>query len=525
MKKKSKKTVFNKISLPSTIIDRVKSLDELTQQEQNEALIIISIIANTAHSVKHNISAYVELSSQWLKFKVIGNHYSKILKILIQKKILFHNGGYIVGTAEISGKCMSYAINQHNWNGEYVKLSASCMLDILEDDNQLCKLAIRTLKKLTINKEKCLNIIERKINDITIDTLHINDSVKDSTLRFRIDMNGDYYGFKDKSGRFNTYFSRDYVIKLAKERNMDLIQAKDSYYVMNINDFIVKYKQMLNSSYVYQIEQLCNGIFRASINDTNGRMDTSLTNLCSELKDQIYADNDMIELDFVNSQYTFFVNWIESDNIKDSQYYNTKTLKKSDDFKRFKELVLNGELYEGIQKICGFKSRSEAKTAMFHITFASQDLKSENKELVRQAFPEVINWIDSYKLSYGYKSFSVKLQNLESNLFIQKIFKRVTKRFITSKICTVHDSIAMSSDIFNEVKTMIDDMLKKENFNYKFKEKENKSIQAITEDLTVNDCDISEKESEPSQAVESTKFTPTTDLEFWNYVRPTKKRF
>ena len=105
---------------------------------------------------------------------------------------------------------------------------------------------------------------------------------------------------------------------------------------------------------------------------------------------------------------------------------------------------------------------------MFSILFSSNLFKSAEKDKLKELFPTVINWIDDFKRNNGYKSFSIELQKLESNFFIDNLLKRIKKHGL---FClTKHDSLIIRRHDYVPIVTIIKNISQEFGYDGVYKE-------------------------------------------------------
>ena len=133
----------------------------------------------------------------------------------------------------------------------------------------------------------------------------------------------------------------------------------------------------------------------------------------------------------------------------------------TEDYKYFKKLVKTGKLYEYLQSIYERETgdeidRKAAKKIMFTASFASHKYNTKGKEVLKKYFPSIVDVIDDFKKSMiveyaqggevtkevrdkGNASFAILLQNVESEVFIDKILEECFNKKL--KVLSKHDSI------------------------------------------------------------------------------------
>jgi hypothetical protein len=132
----------------------------------------------------------------------------------------------------------------------------------------------------------------------------------------------------------------------------------------------------------------------------------------------------------------------------------------------FIENSQNGTLYEYIMGEWGV-TRNQAKDYMMIALFGT--VKNHPQKL-KMLFPNTINSITTYKNENGYESFSVMLQNAESNLMIDGVFNLITNNKIP--VIPIHDSMRVKKSDYDRTKQMMIEFFKKKNFKCELKSKQ-----------------------------------------------------
>lgn len=235
-------------------------------------------------------------------------------------------------------------------------------------------------------------------------------------------------------------------------------------------------------------------------NKTNYRLETNLTNLKKELKEQ-FMIGDFWEEDANNSQFYLLGATLEnfgksnskkslkylfkdlqtkgkqcnhrlplSYNVYQSPVYSVlypllskcfrlySTIHQNSDFnqngeglKLFIFLTKNGSFYLEIQRVLGLKNRNVAKEIMMQLAFSRNVHYRENKDLFATIFPFVENFIHEVKREPKHNlkkpkfhiDLAILLQSLESFIFIDVICPKLVEVGIVP--LTVHDSIIIES--------------------------------------------------------------------------------
>lgn len=247
-----------------------------------------------------------------------------------------------------------------------------------------------------------------------------------------------------------------------------------------------------------KLEKIRDKIWRATRNKTNNRLDSNFTNLDSKLHQYIIIKNVATKsIDLSNSQFVLFANIIYSIKYNDTTLYSSfnipllnefmaycnmcsmSDILLADDVTMFCESAFNGTLYTDLANTLGIDisldhntRRKKAKTIAFELFFGSEEHgDSDNKKLIKEVYPNIVEIIDGFKkintaadkLEYkkdvklfrslnkgrgyfqtGYTYFSVMLQQFESRIFIDEIYKPLLDD--GQLILSMHDSFIFQED-------------------------------------------------------------------------------
>jgi hypothetical protein len=227
-------------------------------------------------------------------------------------------------------------------------------------------------------------------------------------------------------------FKKSSAIELAKKEGKSLIKFRKSFYIEDIDTFLQRKTSDIRKIYTGYINQIQNGSFRVSRNDTNKRLDYNITNMKSELLDYLlYNGEKLIELDISNCQFSILANM--SDEL-DSDYI---------------KLASEGKLYQYIADTLKI-TKAEAKDYMFRICF---DKVKQEQDVIRNLFPKTMKWVDKWKNTNGWKNFSILLQNTESNIMIDGLSKRLYEKGYV--VFPIHDAFSVpgsnKEEIYREI--------------------------------------------------------------------------
>jgi hypothetical protein len=278
-----------------------------------------------------------------------------------------------------------------------------------------------TLKKKIIQKRnEALKQIDKKFNE-----------AKNYYLKnFKIDFNG----------------ALNYINNWL-DTEVEKLDTLDKDYTKKINTLILKY-----NAYFIQIQTIKDGDLYFKKNKTNGRIDTNLTCLKSELKEFIELGEKLYQIDIKNSQ-PFFLGQI----LKKSEQY-----KMNPNFKTEVDIYTNttssGVFYEKLIDLI-YKThntlldRSEVKNLIFCIFYSKNEAYKKEKSIFNKAYPHIHDWIKKQK-ERKHNELAIWAQKVESDICIDKILPLLNKNDIDA--WTIHDAWIIKEDKLKEAYDIIE---------------------------------------------------------------------
>lgn len=394
--------------LPAELIDRIEEI-ELPGKQKYKALKLVNIMLGRANRDSLLMTEYMDLPQKYLQ-KVFGK-YHNWFKRLRDENILQSNHKYH------QGQSLGYRINPDLLTGRFRSCSYQKGLLHICSTFSLKSLVIEDLRTLKIDRE---NLIQ--ISDEYAESIHITD------FKVNHQIDNDFFELIDRKYGSRRMTTLDRAIEVATARGLVVIKDRNKYYMDYPDRFIQEKRRAIRFHYRKAIDKLHKGIYYVHRNTTNSRLDTNLTNLCELLTEQIMEDNGLCSLDLSNSQFTIFCHMYQKAG-------HERTL----DFLRFKQLATSGELYDEVKDLLELDSRREAKSLMFELFFSSHKYNPRRKTELRKYLPKVVSYIDEYKKEHGDNTFSIELQMLEAEMFIDNIYKRIKEEGL---FClTKHDSV------------------------------------------------------------------------------------
>lgn len=453
--------------IPAKLKEDLNNIPFRIENHKHKALKFINLLQKEATYDNFDTLKFRDKPSNWFK-KIFNGEYKKdFLDLLVQNNIIECSDYYSKNKAQ----SYSYRINPNYFdlsnsdvsnysNVSYVDISSSTssiyilpissiqlytpyMLPVLDKVNRNdLKINIQTIQK---------DVIYDMIDTLSIDYNRIIDKTKEivqgiSVNSFKVDteIEETYFEVYNRVTNRSYYTTKAAALAYIGKSGHSLIQDKDNFYIEDLDKYVeVKKKNILNS-YLTTVKALQKRIYNVSRNNTNNRMDTVFTSMCKYTLDIIKEDNDLIEIDLVNSQFAILANWL----MKESCYQN-------DEVKLFCKLAINGGLYENLAAQLEL-TRAQSKKMMMSVCFSSHKSHSDLKSKFEKIFPTVHNFIQEFKSSSDKSSaFAIRLQNMESKIFIDGLMTQlIEKKYFH---LTKHDSLIVKMDDKDAIVKLLQD--------------------------------------------------------------------
>lgn len=441
------KTINTFVTLPPSLVEDFEKI-EFTKTERNYALKFIDNLMKRSYREYGMIDGFVETPKNYFR-KAFNSQYLSWLNKLISSNIIISNNSYSNSIYNIYSKSYSinttYTLTPIMWlTFEENPLKSVPYTFKIKSRTDIEKLnlerVVQDLSCIKVNRKSLMEIATKEIEKVVIENFKINEDVSRDAFNVNFGNNKKYWMTKEKA------------IEKSVELCKSLIQDDSKFYILDEYEFILRKKTAMLQSYQDGINKLFNKKYYGKRNSTNNRLDTNLTNMAKSLTNELCEENNLVQFDLCNSQFSILANILE-DKIH------------SEDFKVFQEQSYNGTLYEYIMQELKIVDRYEAKKMMFELMFSKESLKSKLKAKLKSIFPAVVKAVDDYKEEYGYKAFSVMLQKRESDIFIDGLWAEMKKRKI---FCTPkHDCLIVRKEDSERVESIISDYFKKIKFRGK----------------------------------------------------------
>lgn len=241
-----------------------------------------------------------------------------------------------------------------------------------------------------------------------------------------------------------------YCLKLTENDIIDIINCEKKYQehrlYFTLNDNVKKeYDSIMNKFCLNHHKIMCinGGYLYFNTNNTNGRLDTNLTNLPSELRRFLLSDQKLFNIDLKNSQPFFLAMAIQNE---------TSIPKVEREF--YHKLVTTGTFYDYLsyqyQIYYGKeKSYKDLKKMVFKIYYSKVHQAQKEKSFFKTLFPNILEYINNTNKGNN-ATLAIKLQKMESDIIIGTVLPRINKEYGFTPF-TIHDSFICNQDEIERV--------------------------------------------------------------------------
>jgi hypothetical protein len=454
--------------------------------------------------------SYYPLSVAYWK-KVIGSHYSKYLTILLSNDIIQCDWvnyvsdlgeysrvkGYRINPSLLSEKfsLINYLVNKTD------SITVNESIDMYEDNQKVIRTGFKP-QLITMQKLQAISWLKNGLPDVINGYINLNyaDGLpKKMSVSVRL---------LNNNGSFVTYYmSIEAAQKLANEQGKKLIYYKDKFIITTEDILTAIAIQNLTLNYKWQIKSFLPENFNFARNEKTLRVYSKLSSLPSALLQFVRINGEYImQADLKCSQFTllgnlvnyyinhsgkeliskfkkkpaktFVLNLVNIFNIHKDEFPNEGLIFKNpwedqyDANNLYKFIVdsLLHDFYGIITNELGLPQRQHGKLIAFRTVFAKPKPENELVKQLRTIYPSIINIINDFKNKYGYNQFAIGLQQVEAEIFIDHIWKKVKNAGINS--FTRHDSILFPINMKNEIEQIITDVFADFDFLYKIEYEE-----------------------------------------------------
>ncbi len=460
---------FDKMLIPNSIFDfmmaKAKNLKGVERKNFEFLLYIVNTVYRryqiafnlaTKHNWKIDIDKWAVPIYSKIYDRILGSNYLEYVHILEQWGIIGRSRSYIKGSKDIPGKCKHYWFTPKFLT--YVQRYLHTRAQEEAGDIKKRKGGVRVI--MVTNPRLYRKLAERaeEVHSEQMNMPEIKELYEDLThFSINEDESYDILGNLVESGSIP-------VERLTSEMNK--VKLFNSY---------------TTDKYALYCKR-----------DPYGRVHTNITQLKKEVrKSCIYCDGKpTVEIDIKSSQGAFLYrvldryisNFDGREHIvispkgeKLEAYWNSFEEDECisafhSELDKYRNLLVSGGLYEYFlnyvnktlhTNVDRNKVKKEFLTCLFCGRFYSKKkhkLVEAIQNLWKEQFPNLYKAIQIIKRGH-YSELAHELQRTESHLIFSVVYRRI-KDELHCPVCTVHDSIIVSSDVATRAKQIFDDALK-----------------------------------------------------------------
>jgi hypothetical protein len=432
------------MTIPITLKEDIEEIAQGKESTINKLYYLVYVIQNRLDRKYRDLISYKPISKNYFE-KMFGSKYYKLVKLLGGEGVIQSTDFYAKGTP------YGYRINPNYFvDAEYVKIKfhyrrKTIGSEVYESEKEeLCKY-INNFQKLKIPFGKLYAAIDDTIKRISLLDYDTDDRVEWTYIKEQVFIIEDDWNYRELG-----YLTKEEALLYADLYDKVLIDTGDKKVIADPKYFLWQTKEFTRESWTQSVDSLASqDTLYAQRNDTNNRLDSNFTNMPKELYEIILRENGMVEIDLKNSQPTLLAHLLKKEGVQ------------GDGVEEYIRLCEHGKFYESFEL-----ERNAVKKMVFKVLFGKNPKKTDNESLVLKEFvrrfPKVYDYVREYKSRHGKNSVAIKLQKLESNLFIDRIYYDLLnqKKLVFSK----HDSIACKIGDWDPVNSCIMDNFDKINF-------------------------------------------------------------
>lgn len=416
------------------IFDYIKQ--HLGNKPSERAMSFLSILVYKSNKKYGSPDEFVDMPQGMLE-SIMTSKYFTTLKFLKEHKLIIANEYY----SKEANQCKQYRANiaklatLYNVGGTDGSPYVPAAYNVLPKWGNFPHfkgrdLIIKDLQRIAISPKNLYGLAEKIITNHSIKFCNLDDFEDTDPI---VMLN---------KGKFFQKNAREAILD-ASVKGMEIVKRRGYYKQVNPDHELMVSTFSKNISYTQSIFMWENGLLYANRNTTNTRLDTNATQTPNPIFERILFDNNLAQIDLRNSQFCILASMLPI----------------TREFKFFKSLVNSGDLYTFVKETLNLKSRDDAKSRMFELMFASHKLNNSSKAKLREVFPEVVEWIDNFKIVNGDNTFAIELQKREANIFIDKVLRNAKR---TNRFClTKHDSLIVKQEDIEYAERSINEQLGK----------------------------------------------------------------
>ncbi len=414
--------------------NRIKSLNEdllpLDYKIEKFYLLLAILFDPKGNGYKEvivNGFTFVPLSSEHLT-DIIGNDYASYIRYLQNQGFVLSDNKYL------PNKCIYYHL--YNSYIDYNSKNVSyCYIDKVNNTSET-PINIRIIGDSKKGKESnCIEVTITQNSSLYESKKKKYDLQTDRKKKLANHIKNDMWKHYVNTMVLDIEQAEKYCFEYLRKCT-EVLEHKIRKDEIDRNTFI-KAKAILQNKYLNRISSVSNlknpkkdKSWLYSRKGKNRRLNTNLTMMASDLRPFIIGYENMSYLDLSNSQPVLFNVTLQSLKEKASD-----SLKMEID--RYFQITIEGRWYEELCGIFGCDRKTAKKNWML-IAYSKNNECLRLKNRFKKSFPEVYAVIEQQKKN-DYTRFSIGLQKIESQIFIDVICKRLVENEILP--LSIHDGV------------------------------------------------------------------------------------
>ena len=530
-RKKYKKGEYLPEKLVQKLQDSIFSNPRLSYPSKNNFLQCVSIIYFHQVTDGNGLNYYAPLGRNYWHKIYGGNYHDRVISPLIEAGIIqsldfgsrtipdkTQQSSIVTKKGDVSTR---YRINPELLSENYSfipyieKRRVFTALERMLFDNQELQIPdIPDLNfRISIDTDKAGKWVENNAERICNDLLwreYIN-SLPDG-------LQIECHEYLDKGSFTKKYYTVRWAKFIAESHGKELFYFNNSFYIANVDEFLLYRIPALIYQYKHQISQVGTQPVEEKQSPVTLRVYSHLTNFPSRILQFIHINNKtVVQLDLRTSQFLIFGNLLNV-YIKGGEQHLLSLFKQnrnktyikrlvnvlknhqeqlprvgvdisdgksvehsSSDVTRFIRDLFFRDFYDVVAGELGMKERLLAKYALFKLLFKKTNRPDALLHKLSQLYPIVVNIIAEFKKSDKPKTddknddtresnFSVFLQCIEAEIFIDNILKKLREKGIPC--FTRHDSVVVAHGHEDEAEMIVKDVFQRFGFKYNHKVEE-----------------------------------------------------
>jgi hypothetical protein len=465
---------YRKATLPIELVEDVRAIGFSNTLFNHAIHLLYKLSVNPTKGDRTILESFQPLTTSFLK-AVLGDRYINVVRPLREMGVIECDDIFY------RGKGYYYRINPDYFNNmgrmETVtfKYKGKKLLSDYRSQKELLSQFKEDFSERKIPFIKLYKKVEQITNELSLDDLKINLEARyegrkavaifennPQVLEMEENERGKIKFINRGYGNTTKHLTFDSLVYLSHEMSLDVVNDGGKIYLCDSYDYLESKRRYIKLSYLNAIENLKDEqTLYASRNKTNNRLDTNFTGLASDLYEIILVENNMVEIDAVNSQPALLAYQLEQSNVNDEGFIND---------------AYSGQLYEKLSDSMVDCSRDMAKIATFEVLFSSERLNSRNKRFFKELYPVTWQYTVDYKKRHGKNQLAISLQKLEAEIFIDKIYYILISSGI---LCfTKHDSIACKKEDYDIVIQVVKEVFEQVGFKGSLKTSKGEELAA-----------------------------------------------